>query len=235
MVPPTGKKQMNKIGTNRFNLMQRGISDYELMNPEVADGLEIIEVPLVDACSEDISEFAIIIDGDPEEFEVPIVPWPVSGQRPLDPETGTCAGTTEGWFSSEWENGKLIGRNEAVAGEYVIGFAVDDHESIPNAVDLWHMNHHPDGGQLFYSSEQTPFVVPVIPVGEEPEIAKAKAIYCDGTFGICLLPGVWHEGVFPIGGNGRFFTRQGRVHGRVSVDFGREFGCLLRVSLEVFT
>ena len=179
--------------------MQRGISDYELMNPEVADGLEIIEVPLVDACSEDISEFAIIIDGDPEEFEVPIVPWPVSGQRPLDPETGTRAGTTEGWFSSEWENGKLIGRNEAVAGEYVIGFAVDGHESIPNAVDLWHMNHHPDGGQLFYSSEQTPFVVPVIPVGEEPEIAKAKAIYCDGTFGICLLPGVWHEGVFPIG------------------------------------
>ena len=94
------------------------------------------------------------------------------------------------------------------------------------------MNHHPDGGQLFYSTEQTPFIIPVIPEGEEPEIDKAKAIYCDGTFGICLLPGVWHEGVFPINGSARFFTRQGRVHSRVSVDFGKEFDCLLRVPLK---
>ncbi|MBH01172.1 MAG: hypothetical protein CL469_00690, partial [Acidimicrobiaceae bacterium] len=85
--------------------MQKGISDDELMNPEVVDGLEIIEVPIVDGRSEDVSEFALIIDGDPEEFEVPIVPWPVSGRRPLDPETGICAGTTEGWFSSEWSEG----------------------------------------------------------------------------------------------------------------------------------
>ena len=105
--------------------MQMGISDYELMNPEVADGLEIIEIPVVDGRSEGISEFALIVESDPEEFQVPIVPWPVSGRRPLDPETGICAGTTEGWFSSEWSEGRLVGRNEAVAGEYVIGFAVD--------------------------------------------------------------------------------------------------------------
>ena len=59
--------------------MQIGISDYELMNPEVADGLEIIEIPVVDGRSEDISEFALIVESDPEEFQVPIVPWPVSG------------------------------------------------------------------------------------------------------------------------------------------------------------
>ena len=212
--------------------MRIGISDYELMNPEVADALEIIEVPIVDARSEDISEFALIVESNPEEFQVPIVPWPVSGRRPLDPETGICAGTTEGWFSSEWSEGRLVGKNEAVAGEYVIGFAVEGNESLPKAVDLWHMNHHPDGGQLFYSTDQVPFIIPVIPVGEEPEIDKAKAIYCDGTFGICLLPGVWHEGVFPISGSARFFTRQGRVHSRVSVDFGKEFDCLLRVPLK---
>ena len=79
--------------------MRIGISDYELMNPEVAEALEIIEVPIVDARSEDISEFALIVESNPEEFQVPIVPWPVSGRRPLDPETGICAGTTEGWFS----------------------------------------------------------------------------------------------------------------------------------------
>ena len=212
--------------------MSAGISDYERMNPEVLEGLSVVEIPVVDGHEEDISDFALIVEGDPEKFEVPIVPWPVPGERPLDPETGICAGTTEGWFSSEWLEGRLVGKNEAVAGEYVIGFAVDGDESLPKAVDLWHMNYHPDGGQLFYSTEQTPFIIPVIPAGQEPEIDKAKAIYCDGTYGICLLPGVWHEGVFPINGNARFFTRQGRVHGRVSVDFGKEFDCLLRVSLE---
>jgi hypothetical protein len=42
---------------------------------------------------------------------------------------------------------------------------------------------------------------------------------------------VWHEGVFPCAPRGRFLDRQGRVHARVSLDFAREFGCLLEVAL----
>ena len=34
-------------------------------------------------------------------------------------------------------------------------------------------------------------------------------------------------GVFAIEGTQRFLDRQGAVHARVSVDFAREFGCLL--------
>ncbi len=65
--------------------MQIGISDYEIMNPEAADGHEIIVITVVAARSEDISEFAPIVRMYPEEFQVPIFPLPVSGRRPLDP------------------------------------------------------------------------------------------------------------------------------------------------------
>ena len=53
----------------------------------------------------------------------------------------------------------------------------------------------------------------------------------DGTRGLYIHPGVWHEGVFARRGRQRFFDKQGAVHARVSVDFPREFGCLLEVPL----
>ena len=84
---------------------------------------------------------------------------------------------------------------------------------------------------LFPSSTSKPFLVPVTPPGEDPNLDSAVALFCDGSYSVCLLPGVWHEGVYPIEGNGRFLTRQGRVHGRISADLSQEFGCLLRMSL----
>ena len=62
--------------------MSAGISDYELMNPEVLEGLSVVEIPVVDGHEEDISDFALIVEGDPEKFEVPIVPWPVPEKDP---------------------------------------------------------------------------------------------------------------------------------------------------------
>ena len=41
----------------------------------------------------------------------------------------------------------------------------------------------------------------------------------------CIL--LWHEGVFTLEGSQRFFDKQGAVHARVSVNFSKEFGCLL--------
>ena len=214
--------------------MKLGMSDAYLLNPEIPEGLESIDVSLVDGLSPELTDLVTVVHGDHDLFEIPIVPWPVSGNRPLDPDTGACAGVTEGWFSCNWLEGRLVGQNDAVEGKYVIGFAADGPSEAPTSVDLWHMNYHPDSGQLFYSAERAPFIVPVIPAGEDPDLSKIKGIYCDGSYGLCLLPGVWHEGAFPIGGSGRFFTRQGRVHGRVSVDLGKEFGCLLRVPLKIF-
>jgi hypothetical protein len=42
---------------------------------------------------------------------------------------------------------------------------------------------------------------------------------------------IWHEGVFALRGTPHFFDRQGAVHARVSVDFAREFACLVEAPI----
>jgi hypothetical protein len=53
----------------------------------------------------------------------------------------------------------------------------------------------------------------------------------DGTQGLYIHPNIWHEGVFGLSGSQRFHDRQGAVHARVSVDFAREFGCLIEAPI----
>ena len=210
--------------------MKRGFSAADYLNPDVPEGLDVKTVKVIDARSPDAAALAIVVNGDPWTFDVPIVPWPQSGSRPLDPGTGAEGGVTEGRFITEWVNARLMSRNEAVDGHYVVGFAVGDDDP-PTAVDLWHLNYHPDGGQLFASADGTEFLIPAVPPGDDPDLDRAVALYSDGSFALCLLPSVWHEGVYALAGQGSFITRQGRVHARVSADLGHEFGCLLRVPL----
>ena len=53
----------------------------------------------------------------------------------------------------------------------------------------------------------------------------------DGSRGLYIHPNIWHEGVFTMSGTQRFHDEQGAVHARVSIDFAREFGCLLEASI----
>lgn len=213
-----------------------GLTAADYLDPAIPSGLRCRDLRVVDGRDPVLAEL-VIPTGDPERFDVPIVPWPVTGTRPLDPGTGIEGGTTEGTFTTTWRGHRLVGRNAAVGGEYVIGLAVApgdadaDPTDPPTQVLLWHLNHHPDGGQLFWSVDGRPFLVPVVPPGDSPDLDEAVVARSDGTFGLCVRPGVWHDGVYPESGDGDFRTRQGRVHARVSADVAREYGCLLRVPL----
>ena len=141
--------------------------------------------------------------------------------------------------AGEWQGGQLWATNEAIGGRYVIGLATPPEDcdswllsgSAPEQVLLWHLNYHPDGGQLFASVDGKPFLVPAVPAGPDPDLSQAVAIRSDGSVGVCLRAGVWHDGVYPESGDGEFLTRQGAVHARVSASLATEFGCLLRVPL----
>lgn len=98
---------------------------------------------------------------------------------------------------------------------------------------LWHANYHPDGGQLFFPLERRPFLVPLALPGDNIRPEEFVCFHFAGDRGLYIHPEVWHEGVFTISGSQRFFDKQGAVHARVSVDFPREFGCLLDVDLAV--
>ena len=164
--------------------------------------------------------------------------WPAQGWRPVDEDSGDEGGTTEGVFVSEWRGDVLYGSNEAVGGQYILGYGVEpgaadeSHTRPPQRVLMWHANYHPDGGQLFFPLDDKPFVVPLALPGDDVQPWDFVCFRFDGSRGLYIHPNIWHDGVFTLAGKQRFFDRQGTVHARVSVDFPREFECLLEAEFQ---
>ena len=208
-----------------------------IFDPADKPSLPWHEVPLVRATDESVEGYGKLVDA-PDDIDIEIVRWPAQGWRPVDPDSGDEGGVTEGTFKGEWRGDILYGTNDAVGGHYVLGFATDPRKASETApsgprerVLLWHLNYHPDGGQLFFPLDNKPFVVPVALPGDDLKPEHVIALWCDGSQGLYIHPGIWHEGIFPVAGEQRFLDRQGRVHARVSCDVGAEFGVYLSVGL----
>jgi len=195
------------------------------------------EVPLIEATDASVKDYGKLVDS-PDDVDIEIVRWPASGWRPVDPDSGDQGGWVEGVFSGVWKGDVLYGTNDAVGGHYVLGWSADPQQaSAEEATEprqrvlLWHMNYHPDGGQLFFPLDNKPFVIPAALPGDDLKPEGVVAFWCDGTRGLYIRPNIWHEGIFPVDDNQRFLDRQGRVHARVSCDVGAEFGVYLSVPL----
>ena len=193
-------------------------------------------MPVSKASAEALRGYGCLVDS-AEDCKVEIVRWPAQGTRPVDEDTGDQAGTTEGVFVCEWQGDILYGRNDAVGGHYILAYAKPPSAANPDSLDsprrmlLWHANYHPDGGQLFLPLDKRPFYVPLALPGDDVTPERFVCFSFDGEQGLYIHPNVWHEGVFALSGRQRFFDKQGAVHARVSVDFAREFGCLLEAPI----
>lgn len=173
-----------------------------------------------------------------EAAEIEIVSWPAQGRRPVDPGTGNQGGTVEGVFESWWEGEILYGRNNAVGDSYLFGWSCDPRQASEAATNpnrsqvlFWHVNYHPDGGQLFFPVEGKPFITPLALPGDEIKPDDFVAFYFDGSRGLYIHPGVWHAAPFPLAERANFAGKQGAVHARVSCDFIKEFGTYLQVPM----
>jgi ureidoglycolate lyase/seryl-tRNA synthetase len=210
----------------------------DYLSPDVPEQLPWHDVPLVVATDESVTDYGCLVEN-PEDFEIEIVQWPAQGWRPIDVGTGDEGGVVEGIFHSEWKGDFLYGRNDAVNGHYILGWADNPGSATagasatePERVLLWHLNYHPDGGQMFYPMDNQPFVVPVALPGDDLGLEDIVAFWCDGSRGLYIHPGIWHEGVFPATAAQSFRDRQGRVHARVSCNVAQEFGVFLNVPLQ---
>ena len=208
----------------------------DYLNPQLPSGLARVSMPVVEATEQSLAGYGRLVD-DPGDCAIEIVRWPARGTRPVDPDTGDQGGTTEGVFVSEWRGDILYGRNEAVDGHYILAYATapedarTDHARAPQRMLLWHANYHPDGGQMFFPIDRRPFYVPLALPGDDVRPERFVCFRFSGEQGLYIHPDLWHEGVFGLSGRQRFFDCQGAVHARVSVDFAREFGCLLEAAI----
>ena len=206
------------------------------LEPNLPHGLATVRIPVVRATAQSLQGYGLLVNA-PEAQHVEIVRWPAQGWRGVDEDSGNQGGTTKGTFISEWEGDILYGKNDAVGGHYILGYnclpeqAVTRHRTDPARLLLWHCNYHPDGGQMFFPLEPGPFLVPMALPGDDVKPQDFICFWFDGTQGLLMHPGVWHEGVFATRGRRSFYDEQGAVHARVSVNFATEFGCLLEMGL----
>ena len=213
------------------------IAPVYIFNPDEKPSLPVVNVPVIKATDQSVKGYGHLVD-DPDNFDIEIVRWPAQGWRPVDEDSGNEGGIAEGVFYGEWQGDVLMGRNDAVGGHYVLGWSRDPQSASNEAVTiareqvlLWHMNYHPDGGQLFFPIDKKPFVIPAALPGDDLKPENVVALWCDGTKGLYIHPGIWHEGIFPVHDQQRFIDKQGKVHARVSCDIGEEFGVYLAVPL----
>ena len=169
---------------------------------------------------------------------VSIVTWPQGGWRPIVPGTGNEGGVVEDSFVMQRRGEIQYAVNHAVGRSYLTGWFADpaqaSAERSPQDVSRLYTheaNYHPDGGQIFSPRHTEPFVALLAKPGDDVQPTDFVAFYCDGSFGIHIDPGVWHQPVFPLDAQASFDDRQGRVHACVAVNFVAEFGCYLEVPL----
>lgn len=157
-----------------------------------------------------------------DEEKVIIEQWPSLGKRPVMPGSGTGGGFVEGIFSFQWETGNFLkAQNDAVGGNYTVG------KRIGNSIVTRELNFHGDGGQVVFPTEKKPFVLLLGKPGDDIQLTDIIAFICDGTFGVQILPNVWHQPVFPKE-NTRFKNKQGAVHACVGFDSVKEWGVWLK-------
>ena len=195
------------------------------------------EIPLIEATNKSLEGYGCLVDNF-DKCEIEIVTWPKQGWRSIEEGTGNEGGTTEGPFETWWEKNILYGKNNAVEhnneydkeGKYLLGYSSVPEDSKnkliiqdPKQIYIWHVNYHPDGGQLFFPEDNKPFISPLALPGDDIQLSHFKAFYFQGSQGLYIHPNIWHEGVFPTKGRATFKGKQGKVHARVSIDLLQEF------------
>lgn len=228
--------------------MTIGLSNFSGVNLSAMPSIERGQARRVEArrvCASEASlrGYGRLVDHfDPAD--VTLVPWPVRGRRPLVAGTGAEGGVVSDVFEMERRGETLHAVNRAVGRAYLTGWFVDPPRASASAtaksvdyasIFTHEANYHPDGGQIFFPRDGSPFVALLARAGDDVRPEDFVAFHFDGRRGVHVDPGVWHQPVFPLRPRATFDNAQGRVHACVSVDFVGEFGCYVEVPLAGFT
>lgn len=79
-----------------------------------------------------------------------------------------------------------------------VGFSLLNTKATPLPLDVKVMEYHPLGSQLFYPSDETPFLVLVAPPAESLDIKSLELFITDGKQGVNYNKGTWHHYLLPI-------------------------------------
>ena len=78
------------------------------------------------------------------------------------------------------------------------GFSLLSTKATPLPLEVKVMEYHPLGSQLFYPSDETPFLVLVAPPAETLDINQLELFITDGKQGVNYHKGTWHHYLLPL-------------------------------------
>lgn len=204
--------------------MGSGYASYDELDFQECN--KFFDVPMVKVDSKESLQGLGKLVFDYDNEDVIIEKWPVHPQnkRQLMEGSGLGGGTAEGMFRFQWNMDFLHAQNEAVGGFYTVGKRIGEY------VVTREMNYHGDGGQVVYPTDNTPFVLLLAPPGDDIQLSDITAFLCDGSFGVQILPNVWHQPVFPLY-DSTFKNKQGAVHACIGFDSVKEYETWIRFKM----
>lgn len=196
---------------------------------KIPENIKIVDVPIINATEETLKGYCEIVKKY-HNTKVINIKWPKKSGRPIDENTGDQAISAEGIFEFNYgDNFCYAINNSVINGKYITGIINKDCTEIYTR----EANYHPCGGQIVYPYHLggEPFIMLLSKAGDDITPEDFVAFYCDGTFGVQILPNVWHQPAFPMCNNVEFINKQCSVHACVSIDTINEFDTLLRINI----
>ena len=184
-----------------------------------------VKVPVLKADPENFAEYGNFVQNFDQEV-VEIVPWNVSGSRKLMPGTG-CGGTViEDKFEFWIDDDKFTRAHNLAVGcdPYITGLVSG------GSIFTREANYHPDGGQVFYPTEEIPFYLLLAKKGDDIKATDFVCFYFNGECGCQIKPGIWHQPPYLVEKT-TFRGKQGAVHACIGYDSVDEEGLLLEIEL----
>ena len=214
-----------------------GAAAIDYLRPDLPPGLRRVVMPVVDASPAALRGYGRLVD-DPAECEVEIVRWPQRGtpadrrrhRRPGRHDRGRLRQRMAGRHPVRPQRRRrrplhprlrraARGRAHRPRRARRAGSCCGTRTTTPTAASC---SSRSTRGRSSCRS-RCPATT------SRPSASSAFA--STAAQGLYIHPDIWHEGVFGLAGTQRFFDKQGAVHARVSVDFAREFGCLLEAPI----
>jgi len=205
-----------------------GHAEYEFFSEKIPDYLSVVEVPVISGTEETLKDYCNIVENY-NDTKVINNKWPKVKGRPIDDNTGDQALPTEGIFEFKYDEKFCYAKNNSVPnGDYITGVI----NKTRTAIYTREANYHPCGGQIVYPyNGNEPFIMLLSKACDDIVPHDFVAFFCNGSFGVQILPNVWHQPVYPMTNNVEFLNKQCSVHACVTIDTIKEFNTLLKIDI----
>ncbi|MGB7274925.1 MAG: ureidoglycolate lyase [Geitlerinemataceae cyanobacterium] len=166
-----------------------------------------------------------------EDVELELCPWPTLGKRPLISQGG-YGSVIEEEFKVYCQGSTMLSAGHQNARGGATGKILSEPESNSKYVLVNWLSAHLDAGEAFIPKNGEPSIFLLAPPKDDVKPEDFVALYCDGSCGISMHPGVWHTTPLSLSEQEVVYKRkQGSIYATVDCVLSKEHNTWLKIPL----